>query len=64
MICVQQWRAAIGSWYTVTHKSFLNTFTHIKSHIFEYKNTELFIYLRVMYITITITVITMWRHTS
>ena len=37
MICVQQWRAAIGSWYTVTHKSFLNTFTHMKSHIFKYK---------------------------
>ena len=37
MICVQQWRAVIGSWYNVTHEYFLNTFTHMKSPIFKYK---------------------------
>ena len=61
MICVQQWRAAIGSWYNVTHQYFLNTFTDMKSPIFKYKIRN-YLFISVLCVSLSLFCETQCRH--
>ena len=53
MMCVQQWRAVIGSWYDVTHQYFINTFAHMKSPIFKYKMRN-YLFISVLCISLSL----------